>query len=183
MSHHLKNWLEILLSFDFEVIYKFAVDEKDALLPLARKASWEVLDSIGFNEVKYYSNYQYYLSLFEKRLRDEVLVDLFKENASIVGFRSAKGDKVALDAKESQPTHIEQYRTNHILRSVVDQQVVKWLKDGAIRIMNEHTQWNTPLVASSPAATSVSDMITMRLSRFASMLGFFYRKRARRLIP
>jgi transposase InsO family protein len=122
------------------------VDETDPLLPLARKAAWEALDSIDVEKAQYNKNVSYYLSLFREQLKETILTKLLKQNEAIDDLCSAANAEVPLDTSNDDPINIKQYRINFKLRPVVDEQINKWLKKGIIRKLSEHVNWNTPIV-------------------------------------
>jgi hypothetical protein len=121
-------------------------DEKDPLLALAQKAAWEVLDSVEQDNTQNTINHPYYAFLFRKQLREDLLKNVFQQNEAIHGLCTAKNAEIALDTTSDDPIHVKQYRVNYRLRPHIESQIKKWLEQGAIRRLEEHTHWNTPIV-------------------------------------
>ena len=140
---HLKDADESQKKLDEPTIRMIDVDGSSQLInPIGKTLPWEVLGSLELN----IPDEIYYLNLFKKQLKEVVLKPLLDQNAAIAGLCTASNAELEINTLNDEVVHIKQYRINYNLRPVVNEQINKWLNDGIIRKLDEHTHWNTPIV-------------------------------------
>jgi hypothetical protein len=120
------------------------VDTSDPMIELAQVASWEVLDTLRLNKIESV-NFAYFLSVYNESL-ESYLKPLFEENSKITGLCNHPLAVVKLETGPTQTVITRQYRVNRDKWDIMDKQVHKWLKEGVIRPVEEHSSWNHPLI-------------------------------------
>ena len=116
--------------------------------PVGKDLGLDLADAISALEVaddKNSSHYANCLYTYRLRVRDELEADM-QRNEKLSGFCNHPAAEILFTTTDEHPINVRQYDLPYQHRTVVDNQIDNWLKDGIIEICTAKDHSNNPLL-------------------------------------